>query len=636
MKFSEFNNIVNPNNENCYMVESSAGIRQDVSFQEAKMISGTDPKAVIYWKITQGFFVIKVKEPQVLDIIQDRNEQVMVVKHNKEFEIYCKGAFDKTTTNNLLACGLNADTLAHSKAGNEILIPFRNTRINTSPAYNAIDIVYENGIAFTPKWLQPTRRLNSPTADGIQLPITSNAQTIILNHIHRLKNMNKFEQADIINIINDYFSTSPLTADEIKVIVEELEMTLLAQFVDKSQFYHNKLGDYVIDACHIKRDENSKKLYFWNQKKNIYTDDSDFLMGYLTRLCPQLKQYQKDETEKYILNYLFEDSVNFNTSEYSVVFKNGILDVLHWTFEPMTPDHYESIQINTEYNPSATGATADEFFSTATCGDKDVEQLLYEAIGYSMLKTNELAKAFMLTGNGRNGKSTYLEIMKKMLGIKNYSAISFKDLSNNFRAANLIDKLASLAGDISAQPIQESDLFKSIAAAEDIMLEQKYKQAFVGKLFSTMFFSCNKLPKTPDTSDGFYRRFVIVPFNANLSKVSTVDGIEFKQRLLSDESIQYMAYKALQAIHKVLTTTKEFIEPTCVVEIKKQYRIDNSSVLSWFQDKYKMDIDKLKKIDAKRAYGSYTAWCNEANRPAASSTSFTQQLKAEFGIELPA
>ena len=103
---------------------------------------------------------------------------------------------------------------------------------------------------------------------------------------------------------------------------------------------------------------------------------------------------------------------------------------------------------------------------------------------------------------------------------------------------------------------------------------------------------------------------------------------------MSDESIQYIAHKALKAIYAVLKTTKEFIEPDCVKEIKKQYRIDNSSVLSWFQEKYGSDINKLKGLTLTRAYGSYTTWCTEANRPPASKTSFTQNIATEFGVEL--
>ena len=300
----------------------------------------------------------------------------------------------------------------------------------------------------------------------------------------------------------------------------------------------------------------------------------------------------------------------------------------------MSPDHLESIQININYDPTAYSKTADEFFTTATCGDKDVEQLLYEVIGYSMLKTNELAKAFILTGIGRNGKSTYLDIIKNILGSKNYASLSFKDLNSSFRLSQLKNKLASCAGDISSQPITDSDLFKSIAAFEDVTIEEKYKQSYTGKLFSTMLYACNRVPPTPDTSAGFYRRMVIIPFNADLSKVSTVDGVTFKKKLLSEESLSYIACKALKAIYNVLETTKEFKEPDCVKEMLQQYKIDNSTVLSWFSERYNSNLNALENLSLNKAYGNYTAWCSEAGRMASSKATFRQKVSSEIGVNL--
>ena len=390
----------------------------------------------------------------------------------------------------------------------------------------------------------------------------------------------------------------------------------------------------LIEKCDIKRDEVSNDLYFWNDKKNIYTNDKDFLKGYMTRLCPQLKQHQKDETEAYIRDYLYEDSVKFNANELTVVFKNGVFDLATGKFEQMTPEHLESIQLNINYNPSATGDTADEFFATATCGDKEVEQLLYEAIGYTLLKTNELQKYFILVGSGRNGKSTYLDIIKNILGIKNYTTLSFKDFTNNFRPASLINKLASIVGDISAQPLVETDIIKSITAYEDVQFEQKFKDSFTAKVFSTLIYSCNKLPRTPDTTDGFYRRMMLIPFNANLKKISTVEGIQFHQKLMSQESLEYIAVKAIEAISKVLNSTHEFTTPQCVIDTLEQYKIDNSSVLSWFKENRPTgpkDNDSKKKL-----FADYTAWCNTTNRKPMSKANFEQELEKSLGIEVPA
>ena len=211
--------------------------------------------------------------------------------------------------------------------------------------------------------------------------------------------------------------------------------------------------------------------------------------------------------------------------------------------------------------------------------------------------------------------------------------VFFKDLSSNFRAAMLVDKLASLAGDISNQPIQDSDLVKSITAGEEITIEEKYKSAQSKALFSTLFFAANKLPRTPDTTYGFYRRWTIIPFVADLTGVSRVQGMNFQRQLLTQQSIDYVAYKAVQAIYRVLTTTEEFTEPQTVKDMLEQYKVDNSTILSWFKEVHNNDKKAIAKLTSKEGYVSYTNWCNESGRAKSSITTFTNSVKTDIGIE---
>lgn len=635
MKFPEFNRVVNPNDEKCYVAFTNMGSPKACTFAEITQLSKTDPTLEIGWVMPKGFFVIETDCMNIVPSIIARNEEVMVVSDGKMLQIYCKGSFDRTTQNNILACGLSANTIAHNnKGGVSIILPFKNSKVCTAPTVLNLNILHSNGIGNAPSWLLPLKRVSSDKPDGIDLPIQNNEQTILLNQLKKIKHLNRLIQQEVMEVLNNDFCATPLTKDELNNLLNISEEQLLKQFFEKDKFLHNKLGDYIIESCNIKRDSISKELFYFDDRTHIYSNDTEFITGYITKLCPSLKAYQIEETVKYIQRYLYDESVVFNSDPFKVVFKNGVLDIYTMQLEPMTPDHLESIKINCNYNPNAYSATVDEFFNTATNGDKLIEQLLYEAIGYSMLKTNELQKAFILVGSGRNGKSTYLDLIKGVLGRENTTTVSFKDLANNFRAAMLEGKLASLAGDISSQPITDSDLIKSISAGEDITIEQKYKQAQSKALFSTLFFACNKLPRTPDTSDGFYRRWCIIPFVANLSNVTRVEGMMFKKDLLSQDALDYVAYKAVNAIYKVLTTTNEFAEPQAVKDMLSNYKIDNSTVLSWHRDIHKDDIDKLKKLKTGAAYVSYCKWCEDAGRSRSSQTTFKNSVKSDLGVDL--
>jgi putative DNA primase/helicase len=632
MTFRDFNNLVNSKDEDCYVVSLSGKAPTRANGTLVRIL-GADPTLEVSWVIPHGYIVIETEEVNILPVIVSRNEPVFVFSKNERvLFIVAKSDFNRTTTLNRLACGINANTYGPGKT---VLLPFKvpNSISNTLAQYKDD---YGSYVSELPKWLMPTRKISNNIQDGIRLPIQSNANVVLLDILSRIKSMglSTLIQGEILQLVNAEFCQPPLEQFDLDSILRISEEQLTKQFFDKEKFFHDRLGNYIIKNCYVKRDSISKELYFYNERKKVYSTETDYLLGYMTKLIPGLKHYQKEETLKYIQAYLYEESVKFNLNPYTIVFKNGVLNVNTLEFKPMTPDNYESIQINANYNPNAKSEIVDEYFSTATNQNKDIETLLFEAIGYSMLKTNELQKAFLLVGSGRNGKSTYLDLVKEILGRENTTAISFKDLANNFRASAMNNKLASLAGDISSAPLTDSDLVKSIISGDEIMVEQKYKDAHAKSMFATLFFAANKLPRTPDQSFGFYRRLTIIPFIADLNAVTRVDGLNFKQRLLSQDSLDYAAYKGIKAIHYVLQSSKEFTTPKEVVEMVEQYRIDNSSVLSWFHEKWKGKIEEVERFSETAAYENYKLWCTASLRHALNQSNFVNSVKSELRVEL--
>jgi len=644
MKLADFNRIVNPNDEACYIVKTPTETITKAKFGDIKTLLKTRTDISLGMYVPTGLIVIEITDACVAETIKRRNEQLMVVKKGEKYYIYGKSNFNKQTINNILACGVSANTLVHTKKGTEILLPFHSVN-NTLEKYANVEFFHDNGIGPLPLWLTPLRRSNSQTDDGYHYPIKENATRLLINHIINIASFKREQQVEIINIINDNLIVPPLENQTIEGICESIADEFLSQFMTKTEFFHDKLGDYIIQACNIRKDKKSHKIYFYNDEKNIYTDDPNYLRGYITKLCPRLKQHQKDETIKYITDVLELDAVNFNSNEFNIVFKNGILHLDDMEFEPMSPEHLETIQINANYNPNAHSDIADQFFNNVTCGDIDTQTLLYESIGYAMLKTVQLAKSFMVTGYGRNGKSTFYDLLTAILGEDNCAALAPNDLSNNFRSSTLVGKLASIAADVSGKPLNDTDVLKNIAAGDRIQVEKKFQDAYEERLFSTLFFGCNKLPKTPDNTPGYYRRWVIIPFNADLSKVKNVEGLTFKKKLLSQESIDYVAYKAVQAIYKVFNETLEFTQPASVAAMLNSYKISNSSVLSWFKERFvknktnptaeerEAGIRRIQDMFLTDAYTNYADWCQDTNKQKLSRPNFEEELRLQFGIE---
>jgi putative DNA primase/helicase len=214
--------------------------------------------------------------------------------------------------------------------------------------------------------------------------------------------------------------------------------------------------------------------------------------------------------------------------------------------------------------------------------------------------------------------------------MENCTSLDFKDLGEKFRVGMLHSKLVSLSGDISSQPLKDSDLFKRIVGGDEITIERKNAHPFNDTVFSTLMFSANTLPRTPDTTSGFYRRLCIIPFNADLSTVSLVDGMTFKENLMKD--LEYIAYKAVQHIYNVLNVTHTCIEPTRVKGMMKEYKVDNSSVLSWIVSK-KYTAKELTSKNEEELYSEYVVWCDVNGYKSVRSARFDTEICNEFKLK---
>jgi putative DNA primase/helicase len=642
LKIKDFNELLNPDNKALYIPLHNKKPNKVIvphSFDEIVQLAMTDPELEIGAYIPQGFIVInidnKIESQKVLEIIKDRKEKLYVIETPNGLHIYARSNITYNTKNNILNIGVNASVLAQDIGRTYVVTPFKHPKVNKNSRLDGYKEVYFNGIDWLPLWLLPIYNSNSiqPRKTTIPIPLNGNNENVLIEHLQTLKftRLNAGERSEIIEMINRYISVHPLSETELndKIFSEYNEDTLPAStFFDKDSFQHHRMGDYMIEYVNAKKDEISHKLYFYNDRLKRYDSNEEYLKGIITKLVPTLKDNQKNEVIKHMESKLSLSSVRFNQEPYQINFKNGVLDLLDMKLYPHSPDFYDTIQLNVSYVKHDSHPVADKFFKDATQGNKETQQLLYEAIGYSFLKTANLEKIFMLTGAGRNGKSTFLNIVRNLVGLENATSIDFKEMNKDFGTGGLANKLVSVAGDISNQRIDDSDMIKKLASGDLLRINEKYEKKYDIVPFTTFFLSANKLPQTPDTTYAFYRRFCIIPFNADLSAVSKVQGAKFQKELMSESSKEYIAYKAMQAIWSVLNTTEEFTEPEEVTQMLEQYRIENSSVLKFMYDKHLAPSD----FDP-NTYVQYGIWCEYNGHRKKAFGNFINDLESEWKMK---
>ena len=210
-----------------------------------------------------------------------------------------------------------------------------------------------------------------------------------------------------------------------------------------------------------------------------------------------------------------------------IAFRNGLYNVLTDSFSEFTPDVVITNKIPWDFNRQASSEVIDNMLDNVSCGDHEIRSLLEEIVGACMYRSNTLAggKAFILTGTGSNGKSTYLKTLSNLMSEKNISALDLKKLGDRFSTVMMFGKLANIGDDISNEFVTDTSLFKKVVTGETIDAEQKGQPKFDFKPFCKLLFSANNIPRMGKGSDSqaIMRRLVIVPFNAKFKSDDELD-----------------------------------------------------------------------------------------------------------------
>lgn len=438
----------------------------------------------------------------------------------------------------------------------------------------------------------------------------------LFNYILKLQSegLSKEEIRETIKLINDYVLKEPLPDKELETILRD-EAFQKPVFYKGKQLLHDKFAEY------LKYEENIIKIngILHIYKDGIYTADSTEIEKAMIKHIPGLTRSKRAEILSYL--ELIAEEKELSNVDY-IVLNNGLYNIKTDTLSDFTPDYIAKNKVPVNYNPGAYHEVMDKTLDKIACYDKQLRKLLEEMIGYTLLRRNELGKCFILIGQGSNGKSTLLDVIKHFLGEENVSSIALEELGQRFKTAELYGKLANIGDDISSKYMEDNAIFKKLVTGETVNVERKGKDPFDFNNYSKLIFSANEIPRINDTSDGLMRRLVIVPFNAKFSKDDPDYDPFIKDKLLTDEAMEYLLNIALEGLKRVLKN-RGFTEVESVTEEIKEYEKRNNPVVAFLDEN---DIDGE---TVEETYLKYSGWCYENGLKPLSKNMFGREVKKQ-------
>ena len=263
-------------------------------------------------------------------------------------------------------------------------------------------------------------------------------------------------------------------------------------------------------------------------------------------------------------------------------------------------------------------------------GDTIKIQFLYQVAGYCLLKKNMFEKFFIMKGEGGTGKSTYSNLLNRLVGGDvNCSHIGLADFDKDYYLASTIGKLLNIDDDVvDGKILENTGRFKSIISGNKIAVRQIFHEVVDIVPFITCIFSCNKLPRIMDKTSGLYRRMVLIELN---HKIKTPDPLFMNK--IADSDMQYFLFKAVEGI-KLAIEEGRFRINQSEQQLLETFKRRQSPLNEWLYENENSTGDLHNKSTI-LFYTQFKEWCetNGYNRLMTAFT-FKEDVCALYDLEL--
>lgn len=203
--------------------------------------------------------------------------------------------------------------------------------------------------------------------------------------------------------------------------------------------------------------------------------------------------------------------------------RNGVLDLRAGTLRPHRREDLITRIAPVEFDAAAACPIWDAFIDRVTGGNNDLARYLARVVGYCLTGSTQEQVLFFLYGSGANGKSTFLNVLRRLLGDDLAKQTSYETLAFKKHGRGSTNDLARLQGvravlttEIEDGSQLDESLVKQLTGGEAITARFLYREFTEYDPKFKLLIAGNHKPVIRGDDDGIWRRVHLVPFTTTI------------------------------------------------------------------------------------------------------------------------
>lgn len=359
------------------------------------------------------------------------------------------------------------------------------------------------------------------------------------------------------------------------------------------------------------------KLQIWEMMKNLRKNYG----------CHDLRpsKARADGIEAYLQEYLRADEPQEQMSYINL--QNGLYNLETHQLEPHRRELFMTSQLPFAFNPDAGYSDTwlkflNGAFVNPTNGqpDRQMQNALQEAMGYTLTGNTDLRVSFWLVGESGTGKSVLISVLIALAG-NAHAAVDLDALSTNpYQIADIAGKRLVTFTEPRANSVLHDGHYKRLVSQDRVMARQIFGKPFSFVPVCKVWGAMNETPRVIDRSDAVFNRVMIFPMN-RVVPVEQRDG--FLLNKLESELAGIFNWALVGLIR--LRKTGKFTRSEQVEKAREDYKLENDNESLFVEECCERGLEFS--ISSSGLYGAYSNWCKDNGLTAKSSTRVARDWK---------
>ncbi|MDE1829722.1 MAG: bifunctional DNA primase/polymerase [Thaumarchaeota archaeon] len=370
-------------------------------------------------------------------------------------------------------------------------------------------------------------------------------------------------------------------------------------------------------------------LYF---KNGVYLENGEVIIEQeCQRLAPTwCNDRLANEVKGIIQRRTYINRRDLNKDLSKLVFNNGILNLKTGEFNPEhNPDFLTTIKIDYDYNPDAKCPKFLKLLEDCLGDDpRKIVQLVEIMSNVLTMNHANFETSLIMVGDGANGKSTILKILRGIFGPENIASISIHAIQKErFAIAQLDGKLANIYADISNTELWSLGRFKMAVSGDPITVEKKGKDGYQMVSFAKHFFSANEMPDIKDNTDGAFRRIQVIKFENEFRPDLGNCIKDYDKIILAEESsgifnLLYWNYKNIMK--------HDFRFKQSIADVRNTIKRESDKLREYIEDCFTKKVGGF--VTTEELYLKYVEYCKFKSYEPHTKQKFTNNLSL-YGLK---